>query len=89
MQHMTRELFIAAAFAVVAVQAGAAEPLAPRPAPAAAHDPGTRGGAVRPAVATRSNLDPLRGPVANDPRAYPYEAVKMQPRHTWSGHADK
>lgn len=86
MQQMTSGLIIAAALAVLAVAAPAAEapPRGNVPLPARASAAAT--GAVRPAVETRSNLDPLRGPVANDPRAYPYDAVNMQPPHTWRNH---
>jgi hypothetical protein len=86
MQQMTRDLILAAALVGMAIAAGATEPPARPAAPAAVHD--ARDRAVRPALQTRSNLDPLRGPVATSPRAYPYDAVEMQPVHSWRGYAE-
>ena len=44
-------------------------------------------GGARAVAAAPSNLDPVRGPVATNPHAYPYDAIGMQPYHTWKGYS--
>lgn len=87
MRSLKGSLVAAAALALAVGQAEAADPVPPRTAPLVVR-PAPPGRVVRPVAAPRSNLDPLRGPVAINPGAYPADALELQPRHTWKGYAE-
>ncbi|MBX3026118.1 hypothetical protein KF840_14515 [bacterium] len=86
MTYLMGPLVPAAALLLAAGLAHAAEVAPPRANPVVVR-PAAEGRAVQPLTVPRSNLDPLRGPVANQPGAYPSEALEMQPQHTWKGYS--
>jgi len=96
MRHLMRHLVVAAAICLGAGKAAHAIDPAPPPQTAPIATTAASGAApVRAAMhsaargpaAAPSNLDPVRGPVATNPHAYPYDAIGMQPYHTWNGYS--
>ena len=95
MRHLTRYLVVTAALCcgtVPAVQA--ADPAPPPPAARIATTAAAGAAPLRAAMnsgargpAAPSNLDPVRGPVATNPHAYPSDTIGMQPYHTWQGYS--